>query len=287
MRYEMFFVSTSVAPDRAAFERYFGERDNYAVTRGAARYANEDTGVDFLFEYGAFDHASSGARPWARFALDYVRPSFFADEATRELELFTGRFGPAVFDAGGTAPAPFATHVFLRRWEAGNRAACGPFPGTGDASTRVTLPRRTLLATWQWNYRRKGLQEGERDGLFVPKVLFMGVDAGVATCVIWPDAMAIRAPQVDHVIFTRDTLAPRGLLGRRPDVAVAAWAEIAGLVTGDAYYDGPIVSWRVTDPRILTGLARRVASLPGSADMPVLVPPHEVLDREGFAGGLS
>jgi hypothetical protein len=152
---------------------------------------------------------------------------------------------------------------------------------------RFVLPRSTLLATWQWNYRRKALQREEGDGLFVPKVLFIHVNHGVATSVIWPDAMPIRAPKVDYVMFSRERLAPRGLVGHRSDVTVTPWREISQLVTGDAYYDSPLVSWRVTDPRILTGLARRVAGLTSASQMPPLLSPDKVLDREGFAHELS
>ena len=66
--------------------------------------------------------------------------------------------------------------------------------------------------------------------------------------------------------------------------AMDATASAPGepLVTGDAFYDSPLVSWRVTDPLVLTGLAQTVHRLPAN-EMPPLVPPDKVLDREGFA----
>ena len=285
MRYELLFVpSSAVVPNRAAFERYFAKRDNYAVKKGTARYTNEDTGVDFVFECSSetADGPSSRTRPWARFSLEFVRPSFFAEEATRELEPFTGQFGTTVIDPQNPSVTTYTTPALLKGWEAGNREACGPYHRKGVADPRFTLPRSRLLATWQWNYRRKALQEGERDGLFVPKIWFIRTDERVATAVIWPDAMPMRAPQVDYVIFSRETLAPRGLVGKRSDVAVVPWSQVSPLVTGDAFYDSPFVSWRVTDPFVLTGLAQTVHRLPGN-DMPALVPPDKVLDREGFA----
>jgi hypothetical protein len=222
-------------------------------------------------------------RPWARFTLDYVRPSLFAEEATRELAPFAGHFGGVVIDSVQSAPTSYTAPMLLKNWETGNREVCGPYSSSGENVARFVLPRRTLLATWQWNYRRKALQDAERDGLFVPKVLFIQKSPGIATAVIWPDAMPIRVPKVDYVIFSRERLAPRGLVGHRSDVVVAPWRDIAELVTGDAYYDSPLVSWRVTDPHVLTGLARRVAGLAGPSDMPDLLSPDKVLDREGFA----
>ena len=283
MRYELQFVpSSAVVPNRAAFERYFSKRDNYAVKKGTARYTNEDTGVDFLFECSETSAPSSRDRPWARLLLAYVRPSFFAEEATREIEPFTTQFGTSVIDPQNPSVTTYRTPEFLRAWQAGNRDACGPYHGWGVSDPRLTLPRSRLLAAWQWNYRRKALQEGERDGLFVPKIWFIRTEDGVATGVIWPDAMPMRAPQVDYVIFSREMLAPRGLVGRRSDVAVVSWSQISPMVTGDAFYDSPLVSWRVTDPLVLTGLAQIVQRLPGD-DMPAIVPPDKVLDREGFA----
>ncbi|HEX5108127.1 MAG TPA: hypothetical protein VFV95_06760 [Vicinamibacterales bacterium] len=284
MRYELLFVPTSaVTPNRATFERYFSKRDNYAVTKGTARYTNEDTGVDFLFEcLPETSGGPSSRQPWARFSLAYVRPSFFVEEATRELEPFTGQFGSSVVDLQNPAVTTFSTPALLKGWEAGNREACGPYPRRNVADAPLTLPRSRLLAAWQWNYRRKALQEGERDGLFVPKIWFIRTNDTVATGVIWPDAMPLRAPKVDYVIFSREMLAPRGLVGKRSDVAVVRWSQISPLVTGDAFYDSPLVSWRVTDPLVLTGLAQTVHRLPAN-EMPPLVPPDKVLDREGFA----
>ena len=61
-------------------------------------------------------------------------------------------------------------------------------------------------------------------------------------------------------------------------MAVAQWAAIATSVTGDAFYDSPLVRWRVADSRILTGLAQ----LPRASRMPAVVSPEKVLEREGF-----
>ncbi len=280
MPYELHFVTASPeAPDRAAFERYFSRRDHYRVERGRASYHNDDTGVTFVFQHDGNAVDSAGRRSWATFALDYVRPSFFAEEATRELEPVAATFGPAVVDPSDRGFTAYLTPTFLKSWERGNREACGPYPETVPEKHRpFTLPQARLLAAWQWNYKRRQLQEDEQDGLFVPKVWFVASGDGVGTGIIWPDAMPLRAPQVDYVIFSREALAPGG----GSDVAVARWGEIAGSVTGSAFYDSPLVSWRVTDPQILTGLAQRVARMSG-ARMPAIVAPDKVLDREGFA----
>jgi hypothetical protein len=284
MPYQLFFLAPpAVAPDRAAFERYFSRRDRYRVQKGRATYHNDETGVGFVFAHENVQDEGQEPRAWASVAVDYVRPSFFAEEATRELEPFVAQFGAAVSDPAAPGFTSYLTPTFLERWDRGNRDACGRYPASAPLQDRpLTLPRTRLLAAWQWNYRRRSMQESEQDGLFVPKVWFIAADGDVATSIIWPDAMPLRAPQVDYVIFSRETLAPGGHEAKRADVAVAPWSAVASSVTGQAFYDGLLVSWRVTDPRILTGLAHKVARLPGAAQMPAMVASDKVLDREGF-----
>jgi hypothetical protein len=282
-RYELFFVSTEpVLPDRAAFERHFAQRERYAIDKGHAHYENQDTGVAFSFDIALNPPPPSGRpRAWARFVLDFVRPSFFAEEATKELDLFTSRFGRDVLDAGDAEHTSFSAPAFLRSWETGNRAALGPYrPATHG---RMVMPRGRLLAVWDWNFRRHALQSQEGGDVFVPRVWFIRMGNEIATSVIWPDAMAIRVPQVDQVIFSRDALAPRGKLGRRPDVAVTPWRTIAASITGSAFYDSPLVSWRIVSSPVLIGLAQQVAALPGAGEMPEIVASQDVLDLEGFA----
>ena len=286
MGYELYFIaSTAAVPDRASFERHFAGRARYSVVKGAARYANEDTDASFAFDCLASKYPNlRGPRPWARFTLDYRRPSFFAEESLPELQAFSERFGASAVYPGPT-PAPYTTPAFLRSWEEGNREACGPFPDAAPPNERpLVLPRAQLLAVWQWNYRRKALQAEEGGALFVPRIWFVRTAGGVGTCVVWPDAMAARVPQVDTVVFSREALAPHSSLGRRPDAAVVPWSAIAGSITGQAFFDSQIANWRVTDRRVLTGLAKAVVSFRGTTDLPDLLTGEMVLDREGFAG---
>ena len=292
MQYELLFIPQGVLrPDRAAFERYFAARDHYTVRKGHARYENEDTGVYFSFEYMPDPAArpSEGASPWVTFSLALVRPSFFAEEGSIELSAFVAAFGPTLIQPGAQHVSEFSTTTFLRDWESRNRAACGLFTMQDAGAERpLTLPRSRLLAAWQWNYRRKMLQVKEGEGLFVPRVWFMRLAEGVGTSIVWPDAMAVRAPQVDRVIFSREALAPRTRLrGRRPDVAVVPWSTVAASITGSAFYDSLLVSWRVSDPKVLNALTHVVSTLRGTTDIPDLVADDKVLDREGFESGTA
>ena len=69
MPYELLFTAPpEIAPDRAAFERYFTRRERYTVERGHAAYHNDDTGVTFTFDY--VGSRAGDRREWARFVLE-------------------------------------------------------------------------------------------------------------------------------------------------------------------------------------------------------------------------
>jgi hypothetical protein len=285
MRYELSFMASGrVSTDRAVFERYFAARPNYTVSKGKARYENPDTSVSFLFQHGAGTDAR-GARPhaWTTFRLELPCPSYFAEEATFELAAFTREFGS---DGAGRTDGEALTYSvpeFLRNWESANRLACAPFlDDLQPGEPPFTMPRARLLAAWQWNYKRRAMQDQEGGGLFVPRIWFIRCEDGAGTCVVWPDAIAVRAPQVEYIIFSRERLAPRHALGRTPDVALAPWSMIAPKITGNAFYDSQPVNWRVTDALVLNGITRVVSKLRGVSDMPDFLPPEAVLDEECF-----
>src|SRR5215831_11432133 len=103
MRYELFFVSSNpMTSPQVAFEHYFEKRDLFTIRSGAAQYENADTGVSFAFDCTALPVVAPGApRPWARFMIETLRPSFFPEEGTREIEPFVRHFEARVLDAPG------------------------------------------------------------------------------------------------------------------------------------------------------------------------------------------
>jgi hypothetical protein len=253
------------------------------VSRGRAQYDHEDTGVSFECTYAGGGPGGDVPRPWAVFGLDLPRPSFFAEEATREVGAFAGAFGDAVLREGESAPRAYDVGEFLKAWEAATRTACAQVRAhAAPGDPPFAMPRERLLTSWQWNYGRQALQQQEGD-TFVPRVWYIRTPSGAGTCVIWPEGVAVRVPQADCVIFHREELAPRTRLGRRPDIAVAPWSLIAGAITGPAFYDHQLANWRVTDERVLRGLMGLVVRLRGTTDMPEFLPPAAVVDAEYVA----
>jgi len=88
---------------------------------------------------------------------------------------------------------------------------------------------------------------------------------------------------VDYVIFSRGAFVTDRGRGRS-DVALVRWDDVAPTIKGSAAYDSLSVSWRVTDPEMLSGLGHLVSRVPPTPNLPDLVPLDTVLDAEGFAG---
>jgi hypothetical protein len=285
MRYELFFVSSSpMMSPQVAFEHYFEKRDFYTVGRGTAEYENADTGVSFAFDCTAAPEVAPGTpKPWARFTVETLRPSFFPEEATREIEPFVRHFEARVLDEPGAAAIAYSPAAFLRHWmEASRHEYAHALKSSRQSGVSLPrLPRRDLLAAWQWNYHRRVLQSHEGDGLFVPRIWFLSTQERMVTCVVWPEAMPARVPQVDYLLFSRGAFAPRPAL-REPDVAFVPWQDVSSIIAGSAAYDSLSLSWRVTERDMLDDLADAVSHLPSARRLPDVVPLDTVLDDEGF-----
>jgi hypothetical protein len=285
LRYELFFATSApLASPQAAFERYFEKRPPYKNGRGVARYENADTGVGFTFDCTSEPLATPGsARPWARFTIELLRPSFFPEEATREIEPFVRHFESRVFEVPGAEPAEYSPAGFRRAWHDASRRAYEEALQTARQAgvTLSRMPRRALHAAWQWNYHRQGLQTHEGDALFVPRIWFLRSGEEMSTSIIWPEAMAARVPQVEYVLFSRGAFEHDASSGRS-DVALVSWDTVAPAFSGSTCYDSLSVSWRVTDPEMLASLAKVVSSTPPTRKLPDLVPLDTVLDEEGF-----
>ena len=283
MRYDLLFVSDILTAPQAAFEQFFRDRPFYTIARGTARYLHPDTGVEFTFDCTAQPTLPPGtARPWARFAIELLRPSFFADEATREIEPFVRHFDSRLVDGPAMILRPYSPAAFLRGWhEASRHEYARAEAMAGESGPPLSrMPRAQLRSAWQWNYHRAVMQAHEGEGLFVPRIWFLRGPHGMATALIWPEAMAARVPQVDYVLFSRGAFG--GAAGKASDVALVPWSDIAPAIAGSATYDSLFISWRVTEPAMLDALVAILSRTPPSSSLPDLLPFETVLDAEGF-----
>lgn len=211
MSYDLFFRHPAGAsPDGDTLAGWFRGRRGWTVDRREARYEDPCTGVSFAFE--RTDH-QDGVRVPLAFALPYLRPSFFAQEAAGELAAFVEAFDLEVFDPqrSGLGQGAFSAEGFLRGWRSGNlnalRARLAADPGA--AATLKTLPGATLQAVWGWNRAREAYLERlghvESSPCFAPVIFFVTpreAPTAVLTAVLWPEDAPTALPEVDLVLRT-------------------------------------------------------------------------------------
>jgi hypothetical protein len=182
-------------------------------------YENAATGVYCLFFYGEQEDGVEGLS----FALNYVRPTFFARESFRVLCRVCSELDLRVVDQqGDETPTPCDPEELERSWVDGNSVSV---PAVAETAGE-TLPylERDRAFEW-WEYARVKPQI-EADFLasnydvFVPNVMLV-VDHTtneVVRLVAWTDSIPFVVPSCDLFVIGRPK---RRLLGRRLDQGLA------------------------------------------------------------------
>lgn len=269
------------------FRDFFSNRPHYKTDdRGQAWYSNEDTGVYFLFELsppvkqGEERDLEQGD---VSFNLNYYRPHVFGMEAEPEVASFVQTFKPLITDpqVGGMTDGRYSRAAFLTGWNTGNEFGYRALGGhQGPESQPLTLPSAAIERFWRWNYGRRARQRDVGDSVFVPRVMFLRSHEGVASFVVWGDAMPILLPEVDLVIITREQLAPRKLFRRKKDRALATWAQILPAIAPYSRFDEALAYYRLDFPSPPNGVVSFIESLSPHAEELKGIAASDVLDRE-------
>jgi hypothetical protein len=283
--YDLFFRSSPAGKpiNENTFREYFSNRPHYQIEKRQAWYSNEDTGVYFAFELSDPAEEPDGEPRDASFNLNYYRPHIFGMEAEPEVSGFVATFEPVITDPqiGGMADGEYSRDGFLRGWNTGNEfgyRTIGKAPHPPHLLSSVAIER-----FWRWNFERGKKQEDAGEGIFVPRVIFFSLLEGVASCVVWGDAIPILLPEVDFVVIVRDELAPRKFFKRKPDRALISWAQMLPAISSYSYVGDALpyhrLDFRAPPGEILSwirGLSPHVGELTGIAAA-------DVLDRELWA----
>lgn len=307
MSYDLYFRrSPSAGPVPAEdFRRYFAQRPHYTLQNDGdvAFYGNEQTGVYFSFERGARedegDDEELAAFPpddqgdaGVAFNLNYYRPHVFGLEAEPEVRAFVAHFGLSVDDPqiGGMGRDAYSTEGFLNGWNAGNMLGYRSVFGQGLAGTEspTSLPSAEIQRIWRWNFHTPALQAELGEDVFVPRIMCWQVDGRVVTFATWTDAIPVALPRVDLVVMVRVGLAKRrlwGLLPGKPELLVARWDELAGLVAraerrADPHTDGYHL---LRDAALLSEAEAFVRACATPAPAALAVPIDAVLDEDLIA----
>ena len=247
MSYDLYFGCRNGGPPpkRPDLVAFFQARAHYRIDGADAVYENSDTGVYFVFGLEELpDDEDSDPDPFpcaASFNINYFRPHVFGLEAAPELAAFVRHFDWAIDDPqnDGMGREAFSEAGFLKGWNAGNALAYHAIARQHPDESLLALPGEALEAAWRWNRGREALQQelcNRGRDVFVPKISLVAGPKGAEeaasprTIAVWPDAIPCALPQVDLLFMPRRKLAPRGLLRRKQDVTVAAWAEAAALI---------------------------------------------------------
>jgi hypothetical protein len=250
MSYDLYFARRDGgALPGDAFAAHFRDRPGYTLRPGQAWYTDEDTGVYFAFDRTSNVSDDDDATHdlsfpvVASFNLNYFRPPFFGLEAAAEVAAFVAAFDLVVDDPQmhGMGRGAFSEEGFLTGWNAGNRFAYAAIVAQHGASTTFhALPEAALLATWEWNRRRRDLQATVGTGAFVPRISCFDIEGELLRGAVWPDALPAVLPEVELVVVGRQELAPRRFLVRRPDIVPVRWAVLAAALERFPRGPGPV-----------------------------------------------
>jgi hypothetical protein len=280
--YDLYFKPRAGSFESRRFSEYFSQRTHYKVNGAQAWYANEDTGVYFVFELqDEAEHAEGEYFPVA-LNLNFFRPSFFGLEAEPEIKAFVDAFDMTVSDpqTHGMSDGEYSSELFLSGWNHGNEFGYAAF--LRDPASRddlVSLPAADLIAAWSWNFARNDLQRVLGESKFVPCIMFMLIDGQPATVAVWPDGIPIAVPRVDYFIIPRKRLAPRRFLRRKEDQALVAREQVLPIFRefSVTWADGTLVLNYLNAPReikaFVEGLRSNESKITG-------VPADKVLNRE-------
>ncbi len=292
MSYDLFFQSnpagTPITGD--TFRDYFSNRSHYKTDdRGQAWYSNEDTGVYFLFELSQPEKRGEERdveQADASFNLNYYRPHIFGLEAEPEVASFVATFRPSITDpqVAGMTDGRYSGDAFLLGWNTGNAFGYRAVGSQqGPKSQPLTLPSAAIERFWRWNYGRGAKQRDVGESIFVPRVMFLRSREGVASFVVWGDAMPILLPEVDLVIIIREQLAPRRLFRRKTDRALASWAQILPAIAPYSKFDEALAYYRLDFPAPPNEIVSFIESLSPHVEELKGIAVSDVLDHELWA----
>ena len=182
-------------------------------------YENAATGVYCLFFYGEQEEGAEGLS----FALNYVRPSFFARESFPVLCRVCSALDLSVVDQqGDEAPVRCDPAALERSWVDGNNISVRAVTET-TGETPPYLERDRAFEWWEYAGVKPQIEAeflASNYDVFVPNVMLV-VDHTtnrVVRLVAWTDSIPIVVPSCDLFVIGRPR---KRLLGRRLEQGLA------------------------------------------------------------------
>jgi len=242
----MGFVIYIVRPDLAPLtggelRKYFRARKNMEVKQDGAAlvvtYRNPLTGAGFVFNYnpaGLKDASGRDSEAYQNLQLscsiDYLRPSFFAYEASVELDRFVSTHGHSVLNPQSRTspeePVMFIASEMLKDWQSGNARAIvahtkqkGPVP---------TIHPKYSGMIWKYLIVKKRIEEKLGREVLTPEMEVMRSGKGsVAHALLkWTNCAPMALPACQSVLIQR--VKRKGFLGigRKVEKGLARYEDV-------------------------------------------------------------
>jgi len=110
--------------------------------------------------------------------------------------------------------------------------------------------------------------------------MFVQINGGASSAVVWPDAIPTLIPQVDVLVVQRHELAPRRLFKRQDDTCVVPFDRALNLLESFASSDYSIPAFLLSYKRAPGNLSAFVKDLSPHRGEMKAVPMDQILNRE-------
>lgn len=242
----MGFVIYIVRPDLAPLaggelRKYFRARKNMEVEQDGAAlvvtYRNPLTGVGFVFNYNPAGLKDASGRDGEAYrnlqlscSIDYLRPSFFAYEASVEIDMLVSRHGHSVLNpqsqTSPDAPAMFVANEMLKDWQRGNaRAIVAHMKKKGPVPT--VHPKYSGMI-WKYLIVKKRIEEKLGPEVLTPEMEVMrSGNSSVAHALLkWTNCAPMALPACQSVLIRR--VKRKGFLGigRKVEKGLARYEDV-------------------------------------------------------------
>lgn len=240
--FEIYFVRPNLAPlTGGELRKYFTGRKNMEVKKEGAglsvTYLNPLTSATCVFTYNTDGLPGASERPGEAFqsvqlscAISYLRPSYFAYEASVEIENLTTMLSLSALSPHSRkspdTPDMFVPAEMLKDWQEANRAAVGEELNNGGRVSAVS-PKHTGLL-WKYLIVKDRMKDKLGADTPLPDIVVMRAGGGTSarTTVRWDDASPIALPPCHSVIVHR--VRRNGIfgIGRKVEGGIASYEDV-------------------------------------------------------------
>lgn len=177
-------------------------------------FENKDTEVYFSFDYNELDddyQAEEDIEPiddfddtYFSFNLNFMRPSFFGNEAFKFVEQFCRDLNLFVLNPQSSSENPYKPDE-QEQFDIWSKTNLWASKDHFNEMQSCYLSERECYKVWEYNLNRQKLQQKLGDGYFVPKIFFFKIKQNNEpfTLTTWAEHIPIVLPTTDYILLVR------------------------------------------------------------------------------------